>query len=98
MHIESSDGFKFEKSANGMIKPWRFDNISEYTNILQSQSATYQLTSEIVSLAKPKMIIMHPLPRNNEIPPEIDADPRAVYFKQMQYGLYMRMALLDLYL
>jgi len=29
MHIESSDGFKFEKSANGMVKPWRFDNISE---------------------------------------------------------------------
>ena len=77
------------------IQKERFDNIGEYTNILQSQSATYQLSPEILSIAKPKMIIMHPLPRNNEIPPEIDADPRAVYFKQMQYGLYMRMALLE---
>jgi aspartate carbamoyltransferase len=77
------------------IQKERFDNIDEYNNILQSQSTTYQLSTEILVLAKPKMIIMHPLPRNNEIPTEIDSDPRAVYFKQMQYGLYMRMALLD---
>jgi len=77
------------------IQKERFENIDEYKNIVQSQSATYHLTPELLGLAKPNMIVMHPLPRNNEIPCEIDLDPRAAYFKQMQYGLYMRMALLD---
>ena len=40
------------------------------------------------------MIILHPLPRVNEISPEIDSDPRALYFKQVQYGMYARMALI----
>jgi carbamoyl-phosphate synthase/aspartate carbamoyltransferase len=40
------------------------------------------------------MIVMHPLPRNNEINEEVDFDPRAAYFRQMRYGLYTRMALL----
>jgi aspartate carbamoyltransferase catalytic subunit len=40
------------------------------------------------------MILMHPLPRLQEIPPEIDGDGRAVYFKQVENGLYMRMAIL----
>ena len=39
---------------------------------------------------------MHPLPRNNEIEPSIDGDPRAAYFRQMEHGLYVRMALLQL--
>ena len=43
-------------------------------------------------------IIMHPLPRNHEIHPEIDFDPRAAYFKQAQNGLYLRMALLKMIL
>jgi aspartate carbamoyltransferase catalytic subunit len=41
------------------------------------------------------MIVMHPLPRNDELSTEIDEDPRCVYFKQMQNGVYMRMAILD---
>jgi aspartate carbamoyltransferase catalytic subunit len=44
--------------------------------------------------ARPTMSVMHPLPRVNEIPLELDADPRAAYFRQMQNGLYVRMALL----
>ena len=43
---------------------------------------------------KPKAIIMHPLPKINEIEPEIDQDPRAAYFRQAQNGLYVRMAVL----
>ncbi len=41
------------------------------------------------------MIVMHPLPRLNEIHIEVDKDPRAAYFRQMEYGLYMRMAILN---
>ena len=57
---------------------------------------TYTLTPELLEHAKPQgeMIIMHPLPRNEEIPVEVDKDPRAKYFEQMRYGLYARMALL----
>jgi len=40
------------------------------------------------------MIVMHPLPRVGEISPDFDDDPRAAYFRQMEYGLYVRMALL----
>ncbi len=56
------------------------------------------LTKEKLQLAKPDMIIMHPLPRVNEIPTEIDSDPRAVYFKQVKFGMYVRMALIMLLL
>ena len=44
--------------------------------------------------AKPDMIVMHPLPRVNEIATEVDSDDRAVYFKQAEYGMYVRMALI----
>ncbi len=44
------------------------------------------------------MIIMHPLPRVDEITPEVDSDPRAAYFRQMQYGMYVRMSLLAMVL
>jgi len=47
---------------------------------------------------KPKSIIMHPLPRVDEIAPEVDVSPKAVYFKQAKYGLLARMALLKLVL
>jgi aspartate carbamoyltransferase catalytic subunit len=43
---------------------------------------------------KPKSIVMHPLPRVDEITTEVDADPRAAYFRQAQNGLFIRMALL----
>ena len=51
-------------------------------------------TLDHMSRAKPTMSVMHPLPRVNEIPLELDADPRAAYFRQMQNGLFVRMALL----
>ena len=44
--------------------------------------------------AKKDMIVMHPLPRVNEIAVEVDSDERAVYFKQAEYGMYVRMALI----
>ena len=54
----------------------------------------YILDKEKMTLAKENMYILHPLPRVNEISVEIDDDPRAAYFKQVQYGLYVRMALI----
>lgn len=54
----------------------------------------YCLRVDHLDFLKHNCIIMHPLPRNEELPPIIDSDPRAVYFRQMENGLYIRMALL----
>ena len=54
------------------------------------------LNPEILTNAKDNMVIMHPLPRNEEIDVNIDLDPRAAYFRQMENGLYVRMALIQL--
>ena len=56
------------------------------------------ITPETLTRAKKDMIVMHPLPRVNEISVEVDDDPRAAYFRQMEYGMYVRMALLALVL
>lgn len=62
-------------------------------------SYNYRLTADTLSkAAKQNMILMHPLPRVGEIDPEVDLDQRAAYFRQMKYGLYVRMALLALVL
>ncbi|MCX4315936.1 MAG: aspartate carbamoyltransferase, partial [Lachnospiraceae bacterium] len=55
---------------------------------------TYILDKQKLSGAKDNMLILHPLPRVNEIASEVDDDPRAVYFKQAEYGVYVRMALI----
>ena len=47
-----------------------------------------------MDMAKEDMLVLHPLPRVNEIAVEVDDDPRAVYFKQAKYGVYVRMALI----
>ena len=59
---------------------------------------TFILTPELVQTMKPHAIIMHPLPRVDEIPPEVDDDPRAKYFEQARNGLFIRMAVLKLVL
>ena len=56
------------------------------------------INNRVMKKVKEKAIIMHPLPRNNEINPEVDNDPRCVYFEQVQNGVKIRMALLDLLL
>jgi aspartate carbamoyltransferase len=56
----------------------------------------YVINEEVMKLAKREMIVMHPLPRVDEIHPSVDHDPRAVYFKQVENGMYIRMALLAL--
>jgi aspartate carbamoyltransferase catalytic subunit len=69
----------------------RFFNEEDYIRLKDS----YILTKEKMENAKSDMMILHPLPRVNEIAPEVDADPRAAYFKQMKYGMFVRMALLS---
>lgn len=54
----------------------------------------FVLTKEKMALAKKDMIVMHPLPRVNEIATEVDVDPRAVYFEQVRFGMFVRMALI----
>ena len=54
----------------------------------------YILDKTKMELARPDMYVLHPLPRVNEISVEVDSDPRAAYFRQVQYGVYIRMALI----
>ena len=60
----------------------------------QIDYSLYSLTPENISLMKPDAIILHPLPRRNEISPKVDADPRAMYWRQLRNGVYIRAALL----
>lgn len=55
---------------------------------------SYAVTPDHMVRAKQDMVLMHPMPRVGEIPPELDSDPRAAYFRQMKYGLHVRMSLL----
>ena len=68
----------------------RFFNEEDYVRLKDF----YILNNKKMKLAKEDMIVMHPLPRVNEIAGEVDKDPRAAYFRQVQYGVYVRMALI----
>jgi aspartate carbamoyltransferase catalytic subunit len=59
---------------------------------------SYVITPEVMAQAKRDMVLMHPLPRVGEISMDVDSDPRAAYFRQMEYGVFVRMALLALVL
>ncbi|CAK5278005.1 unnamed protein product [Mycena citricolor] len=73
------------------IQKERFDSEAEWALVKDA----YRVDHAVLSRAKEEMIVMHPLPRVNEIDPEVDFDlRRAVYFRQMRYGLFIRMALL----
>ena len=68
----------------------RFFNEEDYIRLKDF----YILNKQKMALAKDDMLVLHPLPRVNEISVEVDDDPRAAYFKQVQYGVYVRMALI----
>ncbi|MBQ3546584.1 MAG: aspartate carbamoyltransferase [Lachnospiraceae bacterium] len=68
----------------------RFFNEEDYIRLKDS----YILNAEKMTLANKDMLVLHPLPRVNEISVDVDDDERAVYFKQVQYGVYVRMALI----
>jgi len=73
------------------VQKERFDSETEWQKVKDS----YRVDHAVLARAKEEMIVMHPLPRLNEIDAEVDFDSRrAVYFRQMRYGLFIRMALL----
>jgi aspartate carbamoyltransferase catalytic subunit len=73
------------------VQKERFPAEDEY----RRASGSYRFGLEQLALLKKDAIVMHPLPRVDEISPEVDADPRAAYFRQARNGVYVRMALLD---
>ncbi|OAG09678.1 aspartate carbamoyltransferase [Paraphaeosphaeria sporulosa] len=72
------------------VQKERFTDLASY----ERTKDAFVIDNRVLKAAKDNMIVMHPLPRNNEIHEEVDFDPRAAYFRQMRYGLYTRMALL----
>jgi aspartate carbamoyltransferase len=76
------------------VQKERFEDLEQYENV----KGAFVITPETMTRAKEDMIVMHPLPRVGEISMEVDDDPRAAYFRQMEYGLYVRMALLAMVL
>ncbi len=76
------------------VQKERFESEEEYMKV----KGAYIVNNSFMDLAPSKMIVLHPLPRVDEIATEVDSDPRAAYFRQMENGLYVRMAILDLIL
>ena len=76
------------------VQKERFEDPADYEKV----KGAYVIDPEIMKVAKQNMIVMHPLPRVGEISVDFDEDPRAAYFRQMEYGLYVRMALLAMVL
>ncbi len=72
------------------IQKERFNDLAQYEEVKNF----FEITPELMEEAKEKMIVMHPLPRVGEIHYKVDRDPRAAYFRQVQNGMYIRMALL----
>ncbi|MBI5943412.1 MAG: aspartate carbamoyltransferase [Chloroflexi bacterium] len=76
------------------VQKERFEDPADYEKV----KGAYVIDPEIMKAAKQNMAVMHPLPRVGEISVDFDDDPRAAYFRQMEYGLYVRMALLAMVL
>jgi aspartate carbamoyltransferase len=74
------------------VQTERLDMNNQSTDALQ----VFNLDRETMTRLNKSAMVLHPLPRNNEIPIELDTDPRCKYFRQMEYGLYVRMALAEL--
>ena len=96
-HIEFEEVERLEEAMADLdvlymtrVQKERFFNEEDYIRLKDY----YILTKQKLNLAKEDMLVLHPLPRVNEISVEVDDDPRAAYFKQAQYGVYVRMALI----
>jgi aspartate carbamoyltransferase catalytic subunit len=94
--IETTDLAKYIADLDVLyvtrIQKERFSDLAAYEQVKNN----YHINKDIIKDAKKDMIIMHPLPRVNEISPEVDELPNAKYFQQAQNGLFVRMALLNL--
>jgi aspartate carbamoyltransferase len=76
------------------VQKERFEDPAVYENVKNA----FVIDPQVMRIAKREMIVLHPLPRVTEISMDFDDDPRAAYFRQMEYGLYVRMALLAMVL
>jgi carbamoyl-phosphate synthase/aspartate carbamoyltransferase/dihydroorotase len=76
------------------VQKERFEDLDQYEGV----KSAFVITPATLKQAKERMIVMHPLPRVGEIALEVDEDPRAAYFRQVECGLYVRMALLAMVL
>lgn len=74
------------------VQQERFQDEKVYSRV----KGSYIVNAHLLKRAPPEMIVMHPLPRIDEIDTDVDSDPRASYFQQMENGMYVRMALLSL--
>ncbi len=74
------------------IQKERFPDVSEYEKV----KGSYEITKNLIAKAKKGSIVLHPLPRTNELPSEVDTLPNAAYMKQAEWGVPVRMAILDL--
>jgi aspartate carbamoyltransferase catalytic subunit len=97
-NIEFTETRNLEKSIPQLdvlymtrVQRERFFNEDDYIRLKD----IYVLDKKKMEAGKNELIILHPLPRVNEISAEVDEDPRAAYFKQAKYGMYVRMALLS---
>jgi aspartate carbamoyltransferase catalytic subunit len=72
------------------VQKERFSDLAQYESVRDH----YEITPELMKLAKEKMVVMHPLPRVGEIHYAVDDDPRAAYFRQVRNGMFIRMAIL----
>ncbi|KAI0560717.1 Glutamine amidotransferase [Gracilaria domingensis] len=95
-HVELSDGVIRDTDVLYVtrIQKERFGSLDDYERVKDA----FMITPKTLTRAKEHMIIMHPLPRVGEISSDVDSDPRAVYFRQMEHGMYVRMALLAMVL
>ena len=96
-HIEFEEVIHLEEALPKLdllymtrVQKERFFNEEDYVRMKDF----YILDKKKMELAGPDMLVLHPLPRVNEISVEVDSDPRAAYFRQVQYGVYVRMALI----
>ena len=95
------DGFVLDGEAetDDLLEVLRDADVLYVTRVQRERmeamfSYDYEVTKQTMRAAKPAMVLMHPLPRVTEISTAVDDDPRAAYFRQMRYGLFMRMGLL----
>ena len=77
-------------SSRSFFDRERFASEEEY----RRACGHFCVTPQLMTRAKRKMVVMHPLPRREEVSTQFDSDPRAAYFRQAQNGMYVRMALL----
>ena len=96
-HVEYEEVIRLEEALPELdilymtrVQKERFFNEDDYVRMKDF----YILDKAKMELARPDMHVLHPLPRVNEISVEVDSDPRAAYFRQVQYGVYIRMALI----